>query len=137
MANTIFWDNQGIVDSWGLNSLMDGVKPHAVAAWTQSHCDIQEYTTGSLPTPFGNISQDPQFVDLLTWDVGLGGSSPCLDTGSVDFLLIDWRHSLSLLVDYEFDVSLPRVVDETPSQSCAPSPNVCGEVDMGARERQP
>ncbi len=139
MNNSIFWDNHGVADV-ALPHTRDGVKPLGAGRWPHSHCNIEVYSPGSLPGMRGNISVIPRFVDPAVHNYNLRADSPCLDVGSQDLVLLEYPNGNGTgtlgQVAYEFNLHLPRSVDVVPAQSCAPSPNVCGEVDMGAFERQ-
>lgn len=122
ISNSIFWENQAATDP---QLFSDGVPVFRTL--------IQG---GGFPGP-GNFDRAPRFADPTNFDFSLSPESPCIDTGSDQFLPQD-----STDLDGDGDVTEPLPLDLRGDPRAVDDPNSIeiGEgpiVDRGAFEFQP
>lgn len=142
--NTIIYGNDDVINFRSIEG--PGVPRLEISYSNVERVDTSPLGGGSggLPAVWpgdGNINENPLFNNLIGLDVTLGSSSPCIDTG-LDSLLQDDHGDLDM--DDVDDEPVPlsvlltetRVVDQTVGGTCGQNVTVCGDVDMGAHERQ-
>ena len=110
IANCIFWDNEGVGGAQGGINQVNGA--------TTSYCLIEGGLTGT-----GNLSVDPQFVDLANGDFHLNITSPAIDAGSSNLV------PSGIVLDHDGNGRIADVLS-VPNTGAGSSPF----VDMGVFE---
>ncbi|MSR44042.1 MAG: hypothetical protein EXS15_01615 [Phycisphaerales bacterium] len=122
IANCIFWGNTGAAGAMANNQITA-----AGGTNTVSYSLVQLGASGA-----GNLSADPQFVDLAAGDLRLQMSSPAIDAGSnalipagvtLDFALLARRVDIASVADT--GVGTAPIVDMGASEVQAPPPPAC------------